>query len=113
MFTPEQAVQHQLDAYNERDVERFAQAYSHDVEVFRPPQTQPILSGVDALKVHYAANRFNLLDLHAKLLNRMVLGKTVIDHELIQGLGDEPVEAAAVYEVTAGLINRVWFFSAK
>lgn len=109
----EDPVQRQLDAYNDHDLDRFVAEYTDDVEVFRPPSTEPVLQGKAAFAAHYAANRFNLPALHAELVNRMVLGNKVVDHERITGLNNDgsPVEAAAVYEVIGGLIRRVWFFS--
>lgn len=107
----EAPVQRQLEAYNARDLARFVAEYAEDVEVFRPPSTEPSLVGKAALAEHYAKNRFNLPKLHAELVSRMVLGNKVIDHERISGLGDGVMEAAAVYEVRDGLIRRVWFFS--
>jgi hypothetical protein len=110
-MSPEQAVQHQLDAYNARDIERFLQAYAQDIEIFRPPLAEPVLRGIEALRAHYASKRFNLPQLHAELVNRMVLGKTVIDHERVRGVEAQPMDVAAVYEVTDGVIRRAWFHS--
>jgi len=74
--------------------------YTDDVEVFRPPATEPVLQGKAAFAAHYAANRFNLPALHAALVNRMVLGNKVIDHERITGLGGDggPARALAARE---------------
>jgi hypothetical protein len=74
------------------------------------PSSEPALAGKAQLAAFYAANRFNLPHLHAEILQRMVMGNKVIDHERITGLHEAPVEAVAVYEVTDGLIWRVWFF---
>jgi hypothetical protein len=112
-MTPETAVQAQLDAYNARDLARFVACFASDVRVYRPPQAEPVLAGREALAAHYAANRFNIPALHAELVNRMVLGRKVIDHERIHGVRETPFEAAAVYELGAdGLIAAVWFFEA-
>jgi hypothetical protein len=113
MDTAEAVVQRQLEAYNARDVARFVACYADDVRVYRPPAEQPVLAGRSALAAHYAANRFNLPGLHAELVARLVMGNKVIDQERIVGLGDAPMDAAAVYEVGRdGLIAAVWFFSA-
>jgi hypothetical protein len=103
-------VRRQLEAYNARDLERFVAEYTDDVQVFRPPAAEPVLSGKKAFADYYAANRFNLPALHAEIVNRIVIGNKVIDHERITGVGDEPFEAAAVYEIHSGLIRAVWFF---
>ena len=90
MTTPEEFAQRQLDAYNARDLERFAEQYTNDVLVFRPPSAEPMLAGKAALKAHYARNRFNLPGLHAELVKRMVFGNTVIDQERVLGVSAEP-----------------------
>lgn len=103
-------VQRQLDAYNAHDLERFVAEYTDDVRVFRPPGTEPVLSGKTAFAAHYAANRFNLPRLRAEVLNRIVSGNKVVDHERITGLEEQPVEAIAIYEVIDHRIRTVWFF---
>jgi hypothetical protein len=110
---PVEFAQRQLDAYNDRNLERFAAEYAEDVLVFRPPQPEPVLKGKQALKDHYAKNRFNLPGLHAELLSRMTFGNKVIDHERVHGVSLEPLDGAAVYEVTDAGISKVWFFSAN
>lgn len=111
MSPAEAAVQRQLDAYNAHDLERFVAEYTDDVRVFRPPATEPVLSGKPAFAEHYAKNRFNLPALHARLVNRMVSGRIVVDQEAITGLPGGDLAAVAVYEVSDdGRIRTVWFF---
>lgn len=108
-FNPEAFAQRQLDAYNDHDLERFIAEYTDEVVVHRLPGTEPVLVGKEALARHYRTTRFNLPSLHAQLLNRMVIGDKVIDHEQVTGLQAEPVEVAAIYEVTPLGISKVWF----
>ena len=112
-FDPESFVQRQLDAYNARDLARFVAEYTEDVQVFRLPDPQPASVGRAALATHYRDNRFNLPDLHAELVNRMVFGNKVIDQEIVTGLPTGTMHAAAIYEVTPGGISKVWFVSAS
>ena len=53
-----------------------------------------------------------LAGLHAELINRMVFGNKVIDHERISGVREQAFELAIVYEVIDGLIRRTWTISA-
>jgi hypothetical protein len=106
----EDPVQRQLDAYNAHDLERFLAEYTNDVRVFRPPATEPVLSGKAAFGKHYADNRFTLPNLHAKLVNRIVSGNIVVDQEEVTGLSEPVLAAVAVYEVVDGKIRTVWFF---
>ena len=111
-MTPEQAVQHQLDAYNARDLARFLAVYEDDVVVYRLPSKEPAFTSRGQLAEFYRTQRFNLPALRAELMNRMVIGNVVIDHERVHGVRDRPFEVAASYRVVDGLIRAVWFFSA-
>ena len=108
--SPVDPVQRQLEAYNARDLERFIAQYTDDVQVFRPPAAEPVVSGKQAFAKHYANNRFTLPNLHAELVNRMIAGNVVVDHERITGIQDGIVEAIAVYQVDGEQIRSVWFY---
>jgi len=110
---PEAIVQRQLDAYNARDLTRFVAEYSDQIRVFRPPTPTAILEGKQAFSDFYATKRFNLPNLHAEILNRMVIGTKVIDHERVLGMGENPQEVAVVYEIDRGFIQCVWLFSGE
>jgi hypothetical protein len=110
--TAEQAVQHQLEAYNARDLARFLEVYADDVVVYRLPSTEPALASRAEFAEFYRTQRFNLPALRAELVNRMVIGNVVIDHERVHGVRDRPFEVAASYRVVDGLIRAVWFFQA-
>ena len=112
-FDPEGFAQRQLDAYNARDLERFVREYTPDVEVFRMPDPHPIIVGREALATYYRENRFNLANLQATLVKRMVFGNKVIDQEIVLGVRGAPVEVAAIYEVTALGISKVWFVASQ
>ena len=109
---PQSVVQRQLDAYNDHDLARFVEEYAEDVEVYRLPATEPVIKGRQALAEYYAANRFNLPKLHARVAGRLVLGNKVIDHEQIVGVTEGVLELAAIYEVVDGKIKTVRFVSA-
>ena len=109
-MNPEDPVQRQLDAYNAHDLERFLAEYHDDVKVYRPPAAEPLVSGNKAFGEHYAKRRFALPDLHARLVNRIVSGNIVVDHEEITGLPEGRRSAIAVYDVVESRIRTVWFF---
>jgi hypothetical protein len=110
-LSPEAVVQRQLEAYNARDLERFLAEYSQDVRVHRPPAAEPAIIGKEAFAAFYAAQRFNRAGLHAELVNRMVLGNKVIDHERISGVFEHDFEVAVVYEVVDGVIQNTWSYA--
>lgn len=108
MSTPLELVEHQLAAYNDRDLARFLEVFSDDIEVTRLPGTTPSIVGKAALAKFYAENRFNLPGLHAEIVNRIVMGQKIVDHERITGINPEPMEIIVIYAVEDGLIRRMW-----
>jgi hypothetical protein len=112
---PEAVVQRQLDAYNARDIDALMATYAEDVQVFEHPATL-LASGSQELRARQVI-RLQEPNLHAHLVNRMVSGNLVIDHEQVtrtfpEGTGQ--LEMIAMYEVQDGRISRAWFvFGAK
>jgi hypothetical protein len=110
-MNPEDIVQRQLDAYNRHDLQAFVATYAEDAELYRVPAATPALTGRQQLGDFYRDSRFNLPELHAELVHRIVMGDKVIDHERITGLRDGVVEAVAAYVVRDGLIRSAWMFA--
>lgn len=104
-------VQAQVDAYNRHDLEDFVANYSDDITVYRLPSVSPSLKGKAQFADFYATQRFNLPNLHAQIVDRIVLGNKVIDHERISGVRDAPFEVVVAYEVNGTAIDRVWMFA--
>lgn len=104
----ESVVQKQLEAYNAKDLETFLDCYSDEIEVFDHPNTL-IMSGKERMRNHYR----NLFDsypsMRCNLVNRMISGNIVIDHEQIKGRTEGILEAIAIYEVVDERIQKVWF----
>ena len=112
-MNPESVVQRQLDAYNARDLKGFLAEYSENIRTYRPPAVEPAITGKQAFGQFYATQRFNHVGLYAELLNRMVLGRRIIDHERISGVREKPFEVVVVYEVVDGLIQCMWSYAAE
>jgi len=107
-MTPVNVVDRQLEAYNARDLDRFVAEYSDTITVCRLPAAEPAIVGKIRFAEFYATQRFNLPQLHAEIVNRIVLGNKVIDHERISGVQPAPLEMVVIYEVADSLIQRVW-----
>jgi hypothetical protein len=110
---PTDLVQAQLDAYNDRDLDRFLAAYADEVRLYRPPVEAPALIGKPALAAFYRTRRFNVPGVRADLVSRQTSGHLVVDHERITGLAAEPIEAVLVFRVIGGLITEVWVYDPK
>ena len=102
-------VKQQLEAYNSRDIEKFASAFSEDVKVYRQPGVLTY-QGRDELKKRYGAMFAATPDLHCEIVNRIVAGEVVIDQEKVQRIKGQPrTDAIAVYRIKDGLIVEVTF----
>jgi len=106
---PAVLAQKQLDAYNNRDLEKFLVNYSDSVKIYNHPK-ELIVSGKAQLRTNFTGMFANMPDLHCTLMNRMVLGNTVIDQEyVIFRKNQPPTEVFAMYVVARGKIQEVYF----
>lgn len=112
MATPLQVIESQFAAYNERDLTAFIAHFADDIKVYRMPALTAAIEGKAALADFYASERFNRPALRAELINRIVNGSRVFDHERIWGVADTPLEVVAVFEVRDGRIHSMWSFPA-
>lgn len=110
--SPEEVVQAQLNAYNNRDIDRLMATYADDAQQFEFPSTL-LAKGSPEIRQRFLL-RFNEPNLHAKLKNRTILGDRVIDHETVTRTfpeGTGTIELIAIYEVQGGRIIKAWFLS--
>ena len=111
-MTPFDVVRAQLDAYNAKDIEGFMRYWAKDARMYAHPDTL-LCEGHAAIRARHA-DRFREPDLYARLIDRQVIGDTVIDRERVtrtfpEGRGE--IDVVGIYEVKDGLITRVWFIS--
>lgn len=106
---PAAVVQRQLDAYNARDVDALLATYADDAQMFEHP-SKLLASGAAELRERFVT-RFQEANLQAVLLNRMVMGNTVVDFEEVSRTfseGTGRIQVLMIYEVQAGRIVRAW-----
>ena len=107
--SPAAVAQQQANAYNARDLEAFLSFYAPDVQAFTFPD-RLMGKGIDSMRRNYGRLFEQTPQLHVEIVNRMHLGNTVIDQELVRGMSSSgPVEVIAIYRVTDGRIDRVRF----
>lgn len=108
-ITPESLAQAQLDAYNAGDLEAFLVPYSDTVKIYNFPKVLN-MKGKENMRMAYGNMFANMPDLHCTLVNRMVSGNTVIDHESVVFRKDQPsVEVFAMYKIANDKIVEVYF----
>lgn len=106
---PADLAQRQLNAYNARNVDAFLEPYAEDVEIYEFPDKLRY-KGKETMRKQYGTMFEQTKSLHCELVNRIVVGSTVIDHERVTvGADKEPVEAVAIYKIANGKIKQVYF----
>ena len=112
--TPESIVQRQLDAYNARDLDALMATYADDIELYEHPANL-LASGAAQVRERQAV-RLAEPNLHAKLIQRMVMGNMVIDQEIVTRTfpeGTGRIEMIATYLVQENRIAKAWFIFGK
>ncbi len=106
--TPQLLVDQQLAAYNARDIDAFLIPYSDSVELYEYPG-KLMGKGKEEMRKSYAGMFKQVTQLHCELVNRIVQGNVIIDHESVSGFGPKPLRAIAIYTITKGKIQKVEF----
>lgn len=104
-------VQQQLEAYNAKDIDAFMKVFSEEIAIYNFGESTPIATGKENVREVYANLFQNSPNLHSMVINRSVLGRKVLDYELITGRkgNDELLKLIAIYEVENGLIFKATF----
>ena len=113
-LSPEAVVQRQLDAYNAADLDAWIATYAQNATQYEHPATV-LASGRVEIRARMQA-RFSEPTLHARLISRSVMGKVVVDHELVTRsfpAGPGTVELVCIYGVERGLIQTASFASGE
>ena len=102
-------VQGQLEAYNAQDLDAFCTFYSPDA-VLAAYGSEPHTVGLDAIRERHRGLFAQFPQNKAELLNRIVVGSNVIDHErVLRAPGGETFEVSPIYTLAGDKIVRVDF----
>lgn len=108
--SPEIVVQRQLDAYNAKDIDAWVATYAKDAQQFEHP-AKLLASGHAEIRARIVP-RLSEPNIYARLISRTVMGKVVIDHEVVTRTfpeGPGKVELVCIYVVDNGLIQSASF----
>ncbi|HYO21871.1 MAG TPA: amidohydrolase family protein, partial [Flavisolibacter sp.] len=106
--TPAELADQQLVAYNAHNLEAFLAPYAEDVEIYDLSSNKLQVKGKEQMRKRYSFLN-NIGTLYCNLLNRIVEGNVVIDHEEIWADGGKRFYGVAIYETENGKIKKVWF----
>lgn len=102
--------QAQLDAYNAQDLDWYCSYFTDDL-IVADIGGAVTSEGIAAFRARYEGAFAKFPNNKAELVNRIVLGATVVDHErVLRGDGETaPFEVAAIYSFRGDKIARVDF----
>ncbi len=102
-------VQAQLEAYNQRDLDKFLEPYSDSVRIYNFPNDLRSTTK-EELRNPYGGLFENMTDLYCELVNRTAIDNVVIDHERVTFMKGRPqIEVFAIYHIRHGKIQEVHF----
>jgi len=107
-ITPLSLVEQQLNAYNARSIDAFVAPYADDAELYQFPD-KLIGKGKDAMGKAYTAIFNSAPDLHCEVKDRIIHGNTIIDKEVITGIGKSKVAGISIYQIENNKIKKVYF----
>jgi hypothetical protein len=107
-MTPVELADQQLLAYNAHNLEAFLAPYAEDIEIYDLQTNKLKVKGKEAMRKQYAFLN-TAKQLYCRLLNRMVQGNIVVDHEEIWADGGRKFYGLAIYEISNNKIIKVWF----
>lgn len=108
-LTPAQIVQKQFDAYNQRNLKAFLEPYADSIKIFKFPD-KLLYSGKKQMREKYKDSFANTPDLHSTLINRTILGNTVIDNEYIVTDRNKPAtELLVIYKIKNQKIVEIYW----
>lgn len=110
--TPEELANEQLEAYNSRDIEAFLKPYSDTVKVYNEKH-ELLYQGIETMRTQYGSMFERTPDLNCKLLNRIAVGNTVIEHEEVVFGEGRKIYAIVMYKVGFDKIQEVHFLDRK
>lgn len=110
--TPEELANAQLEAYNKGDVEAFLVPFSDSVKVYNDKGAL-LYQGKETMRDQYSAGFERMPELHCKILNRIAVGNTVVDHEEVTFGQGRKVYAIVVYKMAKNKIQEVHFIANK
>ena len=105
----ETIVQKQFETWNAKDIDNFVKTFSEDIKVYEF-QNSLYLDGQKQLYDMFSELFTQSPDLLCKISNRIIIGNTVIDEELIFDKTNNR-KALVIYEVEKGKIFRMTTFN--
>lgn len=108
-LSPLELAQAQLDAYNAQDLDAHCACFADDV-VVADLNGNVTIRGIEAYRAKYVKVFADFPKNHARLVNRINVGATVVDHEDVsRAPGGETFQVIAIYTIAGGRIARVDF----
>ena len=109
-MTAEETIQNQVEGYNTRDIDKFAACHAEQVQLYKFGEAEPFCTSRTQLRKIYSDIFDNSPTLHTEIIKRIVMGGTIIDHEIVTGRkGVDKMELVAIYEVKNNEIAKAYF----
>jgi hypothetical protein len=110
-LVPEEIMKKQVESYNDKDIEKFIECFSEDVEFFDLKDGKRKLNGIGELREAFTGLFTNSPELKLVIKNRIIVGNFVTDHEFVTGVKKYPNggEVISINLIENGKVRKIWF----
>jgi hypothetical protein len=105
---PLKVAERQIETFNRRDLDGFMALYADDAVLHEFPSGKILATGKAAIRARYAPIFSGPKLPPVRVEPRMVSGAFVVDQERWDAPAGQRNEAVWMYEISGGLIRRVW-----
>lgn len=100
----------QIEAYNSRNLEKFLECYTDDVQVYMLQNNQLLTDGLEKLSEVMKADFEKNPNANSTITSYISQGNLIVQHEEITGhMKDKTISSVSIYEITDGKISKLWF----
>ena len=101
-------IERQLKAYNSKNLEEYIVNFSDDIKGYEFPENL-LFEGKEQFRLFFNQRFLNSRELNCKINHRIILNDRIIDHEIIKGIIENPLEVVVIYSFKNNLIYRLDF----
>lgn len=101
-----------MDAYNERNLAAFLECYANEIKITAFPD-ELICDGIQAVSNSYSEIFNNPIESRCEVIDRIVLGNTVVDKERIIMSDGSILEGVTTYRIAGEKIVAISWLAEK
>jgi hypothetical protein len=101
-------IEKQVTAYNNKDIDAFLGCFTREIKIYNFPKTI-MMDGIHELEDFFSKRFSQTTPLKCEVVNRIKVKNTIIDHEIVSGIAEIPMEFVVMYGFYEDKISEVYY----